>query len=89
MNELQIVLTEENGESKITSVDLCELINMFRKEEGNNTEILHKNLMASIRKEIEVLELAGIGQLNFKPSSYTNSQNKQQPCFLLNNEGVL
>ena len=45
-----------NQEIRITSIDLCNLINQFRLEEGNTVELLHKNLMASIRKEIEELE---------------------------------
>lgn len=89
MEELQIVLKEDNGESRIRSTDLCDLINMFRKEEGNNTEKAHNDLMKSIRKEVETLNNANIPQGNFSLGSYTDKQNQERPCFYLNNEGVL
>lgn len=79
-----------NKEIKMNSVEVCELINQFRQLESNKSELLHKNLMEKIRKEVEILENMGVvGQLNFKPSSYINSQNKQQPCFSINRDGII
>ena len=79
-----------NKEVRMTSVELVDMINQFRKMEGNRSELLHKNLMSKISKEIEALDSLGFrGQLNFKPSSYVNSQNKEQPCYSLNRDGVL
>ena len=79
-----------SNELRMSSVDLCDLINKFREEEGNRAELLHRNLMRDIRREVEILENAGIeGQLNFEPSSYINSQNKKQPCYSLNRDGAL
>lgn len=37
----------------ITSLELLEQINIFRREEGNKSELLHKNLLAIIRDEFE------------------------------------
>lgn len=79
-----------NKEVRMTSVELVDMINQFRKMEGNRSELLHKNLISKISKEIETLDSLGFrGQLNFKPSSYVNSQNKEQPCYELNRDGVL
>ena len=74
-------------ENRINSVELCELINQLRKEEkGTEAKKLeHKDLMKKIRKELEVMENLGLrGEGNISPSSYINSQNKEQPCFSLN-----
>ncbi len=87
MNEvLEIKLS---GDGRITSVELCELINVFRLEEGNAIEKKHDDLLKSIRKEIEELSTAGISLGNFSESIYTNSRGKAYPCFLCNNKGVL
>lgn len=89
-DQTPVVLKGADGQAlTITSVELNGLINQFRKEEGNETEKQHKELLRDIRKEIEVLEVAGIGQRNFAQSSYINSQKKEQPCFVLNKAGVL
>ena len=45
MNELML---KDNG--TILSTELTEVINEFRKQEGNNKELLHKNLLAKIKK---------------------------------------
>lgn len=93
MNELIVTNLGENN--TIKSTELVEIINHFRQEEARITnskykELLHKNLKAKIEKEVEALNLLGlVGQLNFKPSSYTNSQNKEQPCYSLNRDGML
>jgi hypothetical protein len=42
---------------------------------------LHSNIMADIRKEVESLEELGL--MIFQLSSYTNQQNKQQPCYTI------
>lgn len=83
-------LTIFDNQLTMTSKELCDLINMFRVEEGNETVLQHKNLMASIRAELEVLANAGIeGQLNFQPSSYVNSQGKEQPCYNITKAGAM
>ena len=42
----------------MTSVELVDLINHFRKEEGNKILKKHDDMLKSIRKEIELLENA-------------------------------
>lgn len=95
--ENKLINIELDNEGRITSVDLVEIINHFREIESANgmngklqKPLLHKNLMAKIRNELETLKSLGIeGVLNFKQSSYVNSQNKTQPCYSLNRDGML
>lgn len=83
-------MKEISNEVRITSVELVELINQFREVENNKSKLQHKHFMAKIRKEIETLKTLGLrGEPNFCPSSYVNSQNKEQPCYSLNRDGML
>lgn len=88
-DQTQVVLIGKDGQAVITSVELTQLINQFRVEEGNTTELQHKTLLESIRTEIKTLENAGIGQQNFLPTFYSDAQNKKRPCFEMNKAGVL
>ena len=86
------ITLNENG--FITSVDLVEIINYFRAiestEEKQKAVLQHKSFMTKIAKELEVLESLGLGgEQNILPSSYINKQNKKQPCYLLNKDGML
>jgi phage regulator Rha-like protein len=92
MDDLQNkTLNELSEEYIMDSVQLCEIINKYRKEEKRNrAELKHCDLMKSIRAELEALENAGIEGLgNFSESSYINSQNKKQPCFALTKFGAM
>lgn len=85
-----LVGTDGKAEVSITSVELIQLINEFRKEEGNPVEKRHDDLLKSIRNEIEVLRKAGIvGDGNFSETSYTDSWNREKPCYSMNKAGVL
>lgn len=69
MNELQIL----NDEMSMTSLEVVDLINKFRKEEGNMKSLTHANFLKSVRKEIETLENVGIStKVNFYLSSYSD-----------------
>ena len=59
MNEL--ILGNGSKEIKMNHVELCDLINKLRTEEGNDKELLSKNLLAKIRKEVETLKITWIG----------------------------
>lgn len=91
------LLIYENKEVRISSVELVEVINNFRElercklpESKLNKPLRHDNFMNRIKKEINVLESLGLNsQGNFKESSYINSQNKTQPCYSLNRDGML
>lgn len=63
----------------ITSLELLEQINIFRREEGNRATLPHYDLLKVIRDEFE--EEIGLGEISL--SSYKNSQNKEQPMFIL------
>ena len=83
----KIKLSEDNT---IKSIELVEIINEFRKLEKGKAELQHKTFIEKIKKEVKTLETLGLeGQQNFLPSSYINSQNKSQPCFELNRDGML
>lgn len=62
---------------KMTSLDIAEV-----------TGKQHKHVLADIRKEIKELG-EEIGQPIFRPSSYINSQNKEQPCFEFGKDGAM
>ena len=79
-----------NNEITMTSLEVVELVNKLRLEEGNDKKKEHKTFMRDIRKEIEDLANAGVeGEHNFVPSSYINSQNKEQPCYKMNKAGIM
>ena len=90
-NELKQLIKLEGEKMTITSVDLCKLINILRREEKGKEakELRHDNLIASIKSEIEVLNNLGISLLNFKESTYVSPRGKVYPCFILNDESML
>lgn len=63
----------------ITSLELVERINLFRKEEGKDVELQHKTMLAIIRDEFE----EEIGQQKILPTSYKDQWNREQPMFEL------
>lgn len=74
----------------MTSVEVVNLINNFRKEEGNEVVLQHKNFIASIRNEIESLGNAGVEvELNFQPYSYVAENGKTNPCYKMNKAGIM
>lgn len=88
MNELQVI-----NHKGTQAVDSREVAEMVGKE--------HKNLLRDINGYIETMKNAGNlnggysngGQLKIEPSdffiesTYTNSQNKEMPCYLLTKKG--
>lgn len=73
MNELQ-------SKNTFTSLELTELINKFRKEEGIKSKLEHKDLLKIIRLEFE----EEIGEGKISPTSYKDQWNREQPMFILN-----
>ena len=75
---------------RMTSKELCDLINVFRQEEGNNTVKEHKDLMKSIRTELDALASAGIeDEGNFSLVTYIDSKGEKRPCYSLTEEAVM
>ncbi len=62
----------------MTSKELVEVINAIRKEEGNDVEIQHKDVLARLRNLSTILE-----QRDSTPSDYIDSRGKTQPMLLL------
>ena len=84
-----VVLIGSNGEVEITSVELTQLINQFRAEEGNETEKRHDVLLRDIRNEISALITVGINAHNFVEVKYIDSKGEERPCFKMNKAGAL
>lgn len=80
MNQLMTM----NQNQTMTSKELVEVINTIRKEEGNSTEIQHKDLMRRINGFEQIL-----GERSVAPSDYIDSRGKTQPMLLLNKEVCL
>lgn len=75
MSELVIATSGENQKT-ISSIELCELINKIRKEEGVKTTLLHKTLLIKIKDELEEMS-------EIFCSSYKDSMNREKPCYNL------
>lgn len=87
MTSLTIAQTET---VTMTSLEVVELINNFRKEEGNTTKKEHRDFMKSIRKEIETLEKSGITNGgNFSLVSYIDAKSEERPCYKMNKAGIM
>ena len=72
------------------SLQLCETINKYRREEGKDKVLQHSDLMKSIRKEINSLENMSIEVAgNFSCYSYVAENGKRNPCFALTKFGAM
>lgn len=84
-NKLQII----NNEVRMTSKELCELINEFRKLQGNDTLKRHDNLLRDIDNEVKALKNVGISTFhNFEESTYSDGTRSYR-CYTLNKEGAI
>ena len=79
MNTLMLTSQGITTKKTITSLELVEQINLFRKEEGKDVELQHKTMLAIIRDEFE----EEIGQQKILPTSYKDQWNREQPMFEL------
>lgn len=84
MNLLSIEIT-------MTSLQVVDLINKFREEEGNRALLTHPHFMRDIRKEIKDLENAGenIGESKIGLTSYIDKQGKSRPCYRMSRSWVM
>lgn len=74
----------------MTSIEVVDLINNFRKEEGNEVAKRHDDFIRSIRKELETLEIAGIeADRNFTVGKYLDKNNQERPCYKMNKAGIM
>ena len=89
MKEINLSKLIVKGELRITSVDLTNIINEFRKMEGRN-ELAHYDLYKKIKKEVETLRKLGIvNDGNFSVVEYIDSKGEKRPCYSLNKSGML
>ena len=93
MSNTLAVLNNVKGaeEIEMLSPQVVDMINGFRAEEGNRKVLRHKSFMASIRKEIEALENAGVevnGQ-NILLVEYTDKKGEKRPCYKMSKNWVL
>ena len=73
MNDLKVL----QAKGTMTSLEIAEI-----------TEKEHYNILRDIRDEIDKLGTER-GQLIFEESYYINEQNKQQPMYIANIQGIL
>ena len=78
MNEIILQETKDS----FTSLELVDLINKFREEEGNKNPLRHDNLLQIIRDEFE----HEISLRKILESKYTNERGRKYPMFILNLE---
>ena len=67
-----------NGKETITSIELCEQINIFRGQESRK-ELAHKTLLRTIEDEFE----DEITENKFVPSQYKDQSGKQNKMYIL------
>lgn len=81
MKNLSIIENRKNNEHEVLTINSREVARMTGKE--------HKHLIRDIRGYVKVLEDSPnlVSQDFFIKSTYVNSQNKTQPCFLLTKKG--
>lgn len=90
----ELMLTS-NEEVRITSVELVEIINEFRKLESETIgkdfkELKHSDFMKKTRKEVETLEKLGINnEGNISLVSYKDNKGEERPCYSFNRDGML
>ncbi|MDY6153717.1 MAG: hypothetical protein SPI06_09895 [Terrisporobacter sp.] len=81
----------EQLEQRITSMELCELINELRVEEkGEEAKVLmHCDLMKKIKKELEIMKKLGLNaEGNISLGEYKDQNNQSRSCYSLNASGM-
>ncbi|MFV0579006.1 MAG: hypothetical protein ACK5NU_10115, partial [Fusobacterium ulcerans] len=79
------IMLSENRKAKdtITSLELLEEINYFRKQEGNRVELRHKDLLEIIRDEFEEEIQERKIPLMFYEVEIGNGAKRKQPMYIL------
>ena len=79
MNTLILASQRIRPKKTITSLELVEQINLFRKEEGKETELRHDTMLSIIRDEFE----EEISLQKILESKYKNERGREYPMFEL------
>lgn len=93
--ESKLMALTNDKELRITSVELVDIINDFRRLESETTDriyvkLQHKDFMKKIRKELEVLEALNLqdeGKISLV--EYEDKKGEKRPCYSLNKDGML
>ena len=93
-NSLNVVNSNNlmnNNEVHMTSLELTNLINKFRQEEGKGAKD-HSDYLKVIRKEVETLEKLGIsneGNFSLVKKGYKDKKGEWRPCYMLSKFGIM
>ena len=68
------------NKDSFTSLELVELINQYREQEENKSELLHKTFLETIRDEFE----EEINEQKISPVSYKDKKGENRPMYILN-----
>lgn len=84
----------QNGEMRITSLELVGIINEYRRAEAittgkKYTEKRHDHLITKIDNEVSVLKANNIATPNFWESYYIGNDGAKARCYSLNRDGAL
>jgi phage antirepressor YoqD-like protein len=63
-----------------TSLELVDLINQYRQQEGNRSELFHKDFLKVVRDEFE----EEVNEGNISPVDYKDKKGEFRPMFILN-----
>lgn len=72
-------MNELKNKNEITSLELVEQINIFRKQEGNRAELHHKTLLEIIRDEFS----EEINEQKILPVEYKDKKGEKRPMYNL------
>ncbi len=73
---------------ELTVINLNGQLAVDSREVADMVDIRHDNLLAKIKGYVEILDSSNLRSHNFFiESTYINSQNKEQPCYLLTKKG--
>lgn len=85
MNELM-----NTNEFRMNHVELCELVNKFRFDEGNRKVLRSGDFLTKIKKEVETLKTLGLdNERNFSLVEYKDKKGEMRPTYLMNRDGIL
>lgn len=86
-----VVMNLLSVEVTMTSLEVVDLINKFREEEGHRAVLKHKSFMQSIRTELENLANAGIevDERNILPVTYLDKKGEKRPCYKMSRSWVM
>lgn len=77
---MENVLAIQNGtKDTFTSLELVDLINQFRKQEGNKKKLLHKSFLNVIRDEFE----QEVNEQKILSVEYKDKKGEHRPMFIL------